>query len=71
MKINKIGYNIMNAMAEQKLSISELARRMSYNRTTISRYINHPGHMPVDVFCIIADHLGKNISELTEGVWTE
>lgn len=71
MNINKIGYNIMNAMAEQKLSISELARRMHFCRTTVSRYLNNPGRMPVDVFCIIADHLGKNISELTEGVWMD
>lgn len=71
MKINKIGYNIMNAMAEQKLSISELARRMHFCRTSVSKYINYPGKMQVDVFCRIAQELGKSMNELMEGVLDE
>lgn len=68
MNINKIGYNIMDAMAEQKVSISKLARRLGHSRETVSQWIHHPEKMRVDVFYRIAQELGTTANDLMKGV---
>jgi plasmid maintenance system antidote protein VapI len=61
----------MNAMKEQNVTFSELARRIGHTRTSVSGWIYNPGRMKVDYFFRICKALGKTMDEMMEGVWTD
>lgn len=66
--INRLGYNIANAMRDKKLSRCELARRMNLHRGTVSKHIDKPHLLTIEEVMMIAKECGVDWRELLEGV---
>lgn len=66
--INMLGYNISNALKKNKVSLSELGKRLNCHRQTIALRINEPWRLTIGEVIKIGAAIGVDWHELLEGV---
>lgn len=63
-----LGYNISNALKKNKVSLSELGKRLNCHRQTIALRINEPWRLTIGEVIKIGAAIGVDWHELLEGV---
>lgn len=56
--------NVRPLLKEKDISFAHIARRLNMSTATISRYFSLGRKMDADVYFIIAEMVGKNVTDL-------